>query len=102
MMADVSRQRDRDTLPSLLQQEGVRGVSRFCISPAFIGRTSCTLLYLPATVRISIVDAREVGQAPFRGAVTRPIEDFRRLGPLATWDSLRAAAFASPSCCSPN
>ena len=102
MMAEVSLQGDRDNLPSLLQQESARGVSRFCISPAFTGRTICTLLYLPATVRIFIVDAREFGQVPFRGTVTRPIEGFRRFGPLATWESLRAAAFASPSCCSPN
>src|SRR6516165_379084 len=88
MMAEVSLQGDRDNLPSLLQQESARGVSRFCISPAFTGRTICTLLYLPATVRIFIVDAREFGQVPFRGTVTRPIEGFRRFGPLATWESL--------------
>jgi hypothetical protein len=102
MMAEANLKNDHDSLPSLLEQEGTRGVSRLCISPAFTGRTICTLLYQPATVRIFVVDARELGQVPFRGTVTRPLETFRRFGPFASWELLRAAAFASPSCSSPN
>src|SRR5262245_49553390 len=100
MMAEVSLQNDREPLPALLQQESVRGVSRLCIAPAFTGRTTCTLLYQPATVRISVIDAREFGQVPFRGTVTRPLDWFQQFGPLASWEQLRAAAFASHSCSS--
>src|SRR5437764_683299 len=101
-MADINLEYEGDSLPSLLQQESARGVSRLCISPAFSGPTICTLVYLQETVRVSIVDAREIGQVPFRGAVARQFEDFRCFGPLATWESLRAAAFVLPTCSSPN
>ncbi|SRR5579871_2997668 len=102
VMSNANQLGDNEPVPALLQQGDVVGVSRLSIHPAFIGRTICTLVYLPAAVRISIVDAREIGQIPFRGTVTRPLESLRRFGPLASWRLLRAAAFAAPSCSSPN
>ena len=88
----------RESLSALLQGDGVVGVSRLRICPAFIGPTICTLVYNTDAVRIEVANRRGIGAAPFRGTITRHLPTLRRFGPLASWERLRAAAFAAPSC----
>src|ERR1043166_5907126 len=94
----VSQAHDLESLPALVQGMGVVGVSRLRIFPAFRGPTTCTLVYHAEMVRIDVVDARRFGLAPFRGTIARPLRWLRRFGPLASWEMLRVAAFAAPSC----
>jgi hypothetical protein len=96
-----NQEHERESLPAYLQGEGIVGVSRLRIAPAFIGPTICTLVYSAEMVRIDVVDARGFGSATFRGSITRPLRALRRFGPLASWERLRVAAFAAPSCCTP-
>lgn len=98
----VSPERCCETLPALLGQAGVVGVSRFHSYPALaIGPTVCTLVYSSDTVRIDVIDARELGHPPFRSAASRSLDSLGQFGALASWSRLRAAAFAAPSCTTP-
>jgi hypothetical protein len=98
MCADAERRHDPEALPALLPAEGVVGVSRLSISLAFFGKIVCTLVYTADAVRIAVADASTVGPGPFLGTVTKPCLAMRPFGPLASWERLRAAAFAAPSC----
>ena len=97
-MPGAMQEHDCESLPALLQGDGVVGVSRLRIAPAFIGPTICTLVYLADAVRIAVVDARGFVPSAFRGTITRPLQAMRCFGPLASWGQLRAAAVAATSC----
>jgi hypothetical protein len=99
MCNGLGREHDRESLPALLQGEGVVGVSRLYIAPAFGGQTVCTLVYYGDSVRVDVVDGRVFGR--FRGATTWHLRLLRRYGPLMSWERLRAAALAAPSCTTP-
>jgi hypothetical protein len=98
MCVDSEGKNAGESIFALLQGEGVVGVSRLHTSLAFIGRTICTLVYTGDEVRVEVIDARSSAPVPFRGRITRPLRALRHFGPLASWERLRAAAFAAPSC----
>jgi hypothetical protein len=95
---DAEKNPGREPLPALLQADGVVGVSRLGTYPAFTGPVICTLAYFADAVRVEVVDARARGRPAYHGALTKPLRFMRHFGPLASWDRLRAAAFAAPSC----
>lgn len=95
---DAEKNRGREPLLDLLRPDGVMGVSRLGTHPAFAGPVTCTLAYTADAVRVAVVDARARGRPAFHGAVTKPLRFMRHFGPLASWERLRAAAFAAPSC----
>lgn len=98
MGGEIGLEHYGDPLPALLQGEGVIGVSRLHSDSAFSGPTMCTLVYSADAVRIEVMDARRFSGSPFRGTITQPLRALRHFGPLESWERLRAAAFAAPSC----
>jgi hypothetical protein len=82
----------RESLAGLLQGEGVVGVSQLRIFPSFADETICTLAYTAKEARIGVIDGT------FRGSIVRHLPALKSFGPLASWNRLRAAAFAAPSC----
>jgi hypothetical protein len=97
MSEKLSQEHECESLPAHLQGDGVVGVSQLRIIPAFEGPTICTLVYLADAVRIDVVDCN-FSPGRFRGAITRALRAMRNFGPLESWDRLRAASFAAPSC----
>src|SRR5436309_496002 len=121
--------RDEAVFEELLQVQGVRGVTRFNIFPAFSTPTFQTFVYTASAVVAStfvrglglwdwlpLVEGGEVQQATLeRVAVWLGfgVPSFRRLGiscygagrvvpvEINSWERVRALAPQAPSCCSP-
>jgi hypothetical protein len=80
------------SLVDQLSGEGVVGVGSLATAPSFLPSESYTLVYTEAVVTVS------AQQGSFVGSAVRELTELRRVRLLATWQTLRAAAVAAPSC----